>query len=95
VHIPTPLQFPHVVHILQHPKSPRAGNKLALPLPPFPALSHLFWVFSGLNGGRDPEGCNDSEVTGFDRPIKQVKRAHRTHLREEVEQTKIGGDVRG
>jgi hypothetical protein len=32
-----------------------------------------FRLFGGLNDGHTPEGCNDSEVTGFDRPSKQVE----------------------
>jgi hypothetical protein len=43
------------------------------------------------------EGFNNSEVTGFDRfdePSK-LKRVRRIHLFEEVERTKMSGDVRG
>jgi hypothetical protein len=95
LHITTPLHFPHVVHIQQQEKSPRAGNEHALP--PFRALSHLSRVFGGLNGAHDPEARNDSEVTGLDRfdQRSKLKRANRTHLLEEVERRKMSKDVRG
>jgi hypothetical protein len=70
LHITTPLRFLHVLQILQQAKSPRSGNKLALPFPrsftPVLSFWRIEWWF-------EPEGCNDSEVTGFDRLPKQVE----------------------